>query len=404
MSTIGISGRNLTPRQCDEKRPKCSHCTRHQLPCEYPELATRIFDPTRPKPPRAAVKRQAREDSSNASSPGPIGLPVLELRLLHQWTTETAATMSSAHLPSVREMWTKAVPEMAFEYQPLLHTVLALGAAHRVTLHPEEASTLRPIYHRYIDYAVQHHRPVTSQWDDEINEHVALNAILLSLYTLFLRSETSDTYEPPLLWLSVARGIRTIIKTIYESLLESNSRLMPLLMTHPPSFELSNPPPWLKPDETGAQRQRPFQFILEHEKEEEGMDATIESAYAECVRYLETLYAVTQSGETGFNVRKVLNGFPSRVPHEYFGLVAEKRPRALVILGYLFALSSGSDDTWWFRGTPAKEVRGIESILPHEWKWTMVWPLNLISEAPKQSSPKDVTQESPMSILLSPNV
>jgi hypothetical protein len=43
----------------------------------------------------------------------------LEFRLLHQYVTATAGTMNSV-LPRVRRMWDISVPQMAFEYEPLL--------------------------------------------------------------------------------------------------------------------------------------------------------------------------------------------------------------------------------------------------------------------------------------------
>jgi hypothetical protein len=72
---------------------------------------------------------------------------------MHHWVTTTAETMASAQLAGVREMWSVAVPQMAFEYQPLLHILLALGAAHRTTLLPDEANSMCPVYHAYIDSA-----------------------------------------------------------------------------------------------------------------------------------------------------------------------------------------------------------------------------------------------------------
>ncbi|GLI78087.1 hypothetical protein PoHVEF18_006386 [Penicillium ochrochloron] len=80
--------------------------------------------------------------------------------------------MSSAQLTPVREMWSISVPEMAFEYEPLLHTLLAFGAAHRATLLPGEAPSLRPVYHGYIDSALKGHRPVTAQLDGRQPEFV----------------------------------------------------------------------------------------------------------------------------------------------------------------------------------------------------------------------------------------
>jgi hypothetical protein len=287
--------------------------------------------------------------------------------------------MSSADLPAVHEMWSVAVPEMAFEYEPLLHTLLALGAAHRATLFPDQANSLRPIQHAYIDFALQEHRPITADLNGNTSEAVCVNAVLLSLYTLFLRSEpSSDSYEPPLLWLSVARGIRTILKTVYHQLVQSDSKLKPLLLAKPVLFHegLSN----------FKGSAKPFHFILEYRLYEEEIDEKTQKAYSESINYLECLYTASKPPAPTWILRKMFTGFPPMVPRRFCELVTEKRPRALVILGYLFALAKKVENVWWLQGIPEREVRGIESIIPAEWKWTMVWPLNLIAENPSVTS------------------
>lgn len=301
---------------------------------------------------------------------------VLELRLMHHWVTATAETMSSAQVAGVREMWSISVPQMAFEYEPLLHTLLALGAAHRATLLPDELHSLRPVYHGYIDSALQRHRPVTAKLDGNTSEAVCLNAVLISLYTLFLRSEPSSApYEPPLLWLSMARGIRTVLKEVYHRLLESNSRLNPLLLAQPTLWNQES-------NYKGPEK--PFHFLLAYRHEEEAMDRETEEAYTGAVKYLERLYMAVQMQEPEYVIRKTFTGFPPVVPLHFLDLVYEKRPRALVILSYLFALGKKVENIWWLRGIPEKEVRGINGIVPPEWKWTMAWALNLVSEeAPK---------------------
>ncbi|KAJ5636530.1 uncharacterized protein N7484_009843 [Penicillium longicatenatum] len=302
---------------------------------------------------------------------------------MHHWVTATAATMSSADLPAVHEMWSVAVPEMAFEYEPLLHTLLALGAAHRATLFPDQANSLRPIQHAYIDFALREHRPITADLDGNTSEAVCVNAVLLSLYTLFLRSEpSSDSYEPPLLWLSVARGIRTILKTVYHQLVQSDSKLKPLLLAKPSLFHegLSN----------FKGSAKPFHFILEYLLDEEEIDEKTQKAYSESINYLECLYTASKAPTPTWILRKMFTGFPPMVPRRFCELVTEKRPRALVILGYLFALAKKVENVWWLQGIPEREVRGIESIIPAEWKWTMVWPLNLIAENPSVTSEGEI--------------
>lgn len=301
---------------------------------------------------------------------------------MHHWITATADTMSSAQLSSVREMWSVSVPQLAFEYEPLLHTLLALGAAHRTTLLPGEAPSLRPVYHGYIDSALKGHRPVTAKLDGNTSESVCLNAILISLYTLFLRSEgTPQPYEPPILWLSMARGIRTVIKTVYHQLMASNSRLCPLLVAQPTIWHRD-------PTNSDESPAKPFHYLLEYRQEE--MTDSVDNAYYGTITYLERLYFAVQDRQPEYVIRKIFNGFPPVVPKLFLDYVGEKRPRALAILAHLFALGKSVENIWWLRGIPEQEVRGIDSIMPADWKWALAWPLSLVSKdnpASEASSP-----------------
>lgn len=305
---------------------------------------------------------------------------------MHHWTTATADTMSSAQLASVKEMWSISVPQMAFEYEPLLHTLLALGAAHRSTLLPDEAKSLRPVYQGYIDSALQKHRPVTSTLNENTNEAVCLNAVLISLYTLFLRSEPStEPYQPPMLWLSMAHGIRTVMKSVFHQLVRNNSRLLPLLFAQPTLWDKR------EPIRVYEGPQRPFHFLLEYRRNEETMDEEIMKAYTEAIEYLERLYIAIETHEPDFIIRKMFSGFPPVVSRCIIQMVSERRPRALAILARLFAMGKTVENIWWLRGIPEKEVLGINSIMPVSWKWTMDWPLNLVSK----SSPTDKEGRSP---------
>ncbi|KAJ5938846.1 hypothetical protein N7466_001980 [Penicillium verhagenii] len=312
---------------------------------------------------------------------------------MHHWVTATAATMNSAEIPSVCEMWIVDVPEMAFEYEPLLHTLLAMSAAHRAILYPDEANSLRPTQHAYIDFALQQHRSSTADLDGNTSEAVCINAVMLSLYTLFLRSEpSSGAYEPPILWLLVARGIRTVLKTVFHQLVESNSKIKPLLLTDPLRFDEG-----LSKFKGPA---KPFHFILEYRREEEDMDEGTERAYLDSVEYIECLYMASKSDNPSWVLRKMFTGFPPMARRRFGELVTEKRPRSLVILGYLFALAKKVENVWWLQGIPAREVRGIDSIMPTEWKWTMVWPLTLIAEDSSVTAEGDKISTPPAALIL----
>jgi hypothetical protein len=185
-----------------------------------------------------------------------------------------------------------------------------------------------------------------------------------------------------MMWLSMSHGIRTIMKNVFHQLVRNNSRLCPLLFAQP-TF-------WDKKEPICAYEEpsRPFHFLLEYRTEEEVMDDKDTQAYTVAVEHLERLYIAIETSEPAFMIRKIFTGFPPVVSRDFIQLVSERRPRALAILGRLFAMGKTVDNIWWLHGIPEKEVIGISSIMPIPWKWTMDWPLNLISKkSPNHASP-----------------
>ncbi|PYH65021.1 uncharacterized protein BO88DRAFT_457530 [Aspergillus vadensis CBS 113365] len=290
--------------------------------------------------------------------------------------------MGTAQIPSVREMWELSVPEMAFEYQPLLSTLLAVAAAHRARLVPHEAEELRRVQGGFIAQAVGGHRAetaklVVSSPGAGVTETLCMNAILISLYTLACRMDGGagggGEYEPPNLWLNMARGVRTVVSLVYYRLVEERARIAPLLVARPVVHRGD-----VEVQDGGPKgRSGELRFLVDmfpgSDEEEEVMEV-----YVQCVGYLEGLLMAVRMGESGYDIRKRFSSFPSMVPGEFLGLVSERMPRALVILAYLFALVKGAEGVWWLRGIPEMEVRGIESILPDMWRGVMRWPVGVV--------------------------
>ncbi|RAH75651.1 uncharacterized protein BO66DRAFT_302649, partial [Aspergillus aculeatinus CBS 121060] len=299
--------------------------------------------------------------------------------------------MGHAQLPPVLAMWQLAVPEMAFEYPPLLHTILAVASTHRAALLPDAADVatrrVRAAHHLHIDRALKHHRAETARVNRPgtvVSEALCMNTILICLYALTLRGCASGTtspcptYEPPLLWLHMSRGIRLMIGRAYHGLVGAKARIAPLLMAKPlvhggaataaiTSRGISNA-------NSSSGEIRPLQFLLDCNPDDEGETPQIRAVYDECVKYLEGMYvAVVDRGEAGFDLRKRFSSFGPMTPAPFVGLVADRRPRALVILAYLFALAKGAEEVWWLKGIPEREVRGIYGVLPGRWKRAMRW-------------------------------
>ncbi|PYI07753.1 hypothetical protein BO78DRAFT_442669 [Aspergillus sclerotiicarbonarius CBS 121057] len=402
-STRGCRRCKARKVKCNEQRPKCSHCSRHNLPCEYPALEPRVY--TYPGTTTTTTTSTAQSQFQYLTPcPSPLKpplqpphltpLPTTSLRLLHQYITHTAQTMGTAQIPSVRAMWEVSVPEMAFEYPPLLNTLLGVAAAHRAVLLPGEAEgVLRGVKERFMGVAVGGHRldmarvlrGAGGDGDGGVSEMVCMNAIMISLYTLTLRREGDRDgsggggrgrggYEPPLLWMNMARGIRTLIGRVYYRLVEKRARISPLLVARPVVHVNGNGNfsggggGDIYGDCRGV-----LGFLVDVNPDVSETEE-IRAVYSECVRYLEGMLLAVKTGETGFDIRKRFSSFPSMMPGEFLRLLGEKRPRALVIVAYLFALVKGAEGVWWLKGIPEMEVRGIEGVVGEKWRGVMEWP------------------------------
>ena len=295
--------------------------------------------------------------------------------------------MACAQLPAVRNMWDISVPQMAFEYQPLLHALLAIAALHRATLLPNETRRLQHICQMHIVHSIQHHRERITEMSRAdkglvADEPVCVNAMLISFYALALRRETfPEPYEPPTQWLYMARGVRAVVRTIYHQAMQSSgSRIRPIMLESPHIPVASRNK--LICSDTRASPPPPFGFLLHCHCDEEQADEKLRKAYTVSVVYLNSLYAAVKNRAPDYEVRKRFTGFPAIVPKRFLALVAEKRPRALVILAHFFAFGKLVEDIWWLRGIPEREVYGVYSILPPQWRWAMNWPLLLASFPP----------------------
>jgi hypothetical protein len=69
------------------------------------------------------------------------------------------------------------------------------------------------------------------------------------------------------------------------------------------------------------------------------------------------------------------------IPAVFIDFVQEKWLRALIVLGHFFAVVAQVKAAWWLWNAGEQEVKGIDSILPHESRPQMMWPLATISQS-----------------------
>lgn len=78
-------------------------------------------------------------------------------------------------------------------------------------------------------------------------------------------------------------------------------------------------------------------------------------------------------------IRRLIHTFPTAVSAQFVELLKQHDPRAMIVLGYYFAVLKMADDVWYLRGRAEWEIKGITDKLPEAWKPYMAWPLKVLN-------------------------
>ena len=117
------------------------------------------------------------DGDAGASSPG---IDLLDLELLHNFTTYTYATLGSD--PGMRSMMKTTVVKMAINCEYLMRTILALSALHLAHFRREKTDV-------YVNRALSHHQVASRQATalmSELKEEDCENLHLFTLMTVFV--------------------------------------------------------------------------------------------------------------------------------------------------------------------------------------------------------------------------
>ena len=208
----------LTFPQCDEVHPTCATCERHQAPCIYDRGEVTSTEPTE-------LRGTAIAGSSRVSVVAPTSLgtslPVsdlpetrdrrlLELRLLHQWVTKTALSLSTEAAfgePMSKEEtdnWIDIQPKIAFANDSALYTLYAVPALHLARYEPRNFE-LHEAYRQYFDAGLRTHSVEVSDLSKANVDVVCMTSSLIRVSAFVsLQERNLEPYTPPTQWIQVS--------------------------------------------------------------------------------------------------------------------------------------------------------------------------------------------------------
>ncbi|KZL78492.1 sterol uptake control protein 2, partial [Colletotrichum tofieldiae] len=244
--------------KCDESYPSCFDCTRLGITCSFLRTSGQRVEVGQPRPTwptPAGENDQAGTDTTGTDTPGSESNQSPRLRLLgfvsnyasspassdvdiwgrglelmHHYSVETCNTISFRL--DMQYVWKVVVPETAYSTPFVMHGILALSAAHKARLLPNERNA-------YLDIAAYHQasglagfRVALQDLSENTWESVFCFSSLLIIYVCCLHEarDSSDgsfsSVHEVLELFSFVRGMKTTLNASGKPL--QRSRFAPL--------------------------------------------------------------------------------------------------------------------------------------------------------------------------------
>ncbi|KAH8900904.1 hypothetical protein GQ53DRAFT_675711 [Thozetella sp. PMI_491] len=379
--------------KCDQGRPDCNNCLRHNVQCYY----DRGHEEDVASPSFSIVTPRTRSIASSASPPI---LPVvtqyppyrhLELLILHNFTVHTCKALTGNDSPPLLELWSVRVPKLAIAYEPLLNAVLAFSALHMLAS-PAEADpdALRACRGVYLENAVTHYRATIgggAPLSPEVADATCFTSVLLLADALASVGERElEPYTPPSNWLGIGRGVRFVFDTVAKSLESTYPGAAVLALFRDNTIDLTQPAVLFVEAHT-----RRFPYLLEPRTADgsqrlptppETEETTF--AYRDMASFLGTLQAAIQAGEPRHTLVRRLLLFATAVPNPFVEQLEMKLPKALIMLAHFWAMAARisleAGGLWWIDAAPWREVQAMRRNIPMPWQHLLQWPLQVLAD------------------------
>ncbi|KAK2603826.1 hypothetical protein QQS21_003950, partial [Conoideocrella luteorostrata] len=339
-----------------------------------PSLSPSVASPP-PKRATPIVAQPAPSPEPDTSTPRPVDR-LLELRLLHQYTTSTCKTLLT-NSPATDDIWQRAVPDMAFQDKPYLaDAMLSLAALHLRSQTPKDKAVVQASLaysaSTLASYVTTLNNGITADNAEALFLTASLIAFQATASRIFNKEDTAasssdstNRYTLPMAWFHAFQGVKTVVASSWQWI--RNSNIVQAVIDSQPSFQLD-----LNPLNPGSF----FGHLLDD------LDGELAN---------ESQDRVTATHQAYFHAVSVLNwahknpyapaalAFPASVSRRFVEVVEEKRPRALAILACFFALFKRMDGVWWLDDVSRREVMGLVSMFESGSCWWrhLEWPIRI---------------------------
>lgn len=374
--------------QCDEQKPICLNCTRHELQCEFlnpkPGLSPPFGDsPAATRSPSTSVAGYpARSPEAHnlrvQLPPTPDefysqALNMAHLELLYNYCMSTCHTLSWN--PVLKTLYQTSVLKIGLECDYVMHSILSMSALHLARLKPDQERY-------YLTQALDLHRASLTGGSAAVSNVTPGNCVHLYVFSIFTfmfalaRPRESNAFllegETGLgQWLFMFRGTRIVVESSDQSLLREGI-LGPMFKIGRQRVELQ------ASSSSQVDHLWMLQRLVNETKCSNEELRTYNTAIDDLRRSFNVLY--NQNPHTCEAADVFL--WLYKLSDAYLHLLHQRRPEALAIFAYFCVLLKLLDTSWWVQGCSTHLISQIHGALDEEHRLWITWPIREIGWIP----------------------
>ncbi|KAH7248224.1 hypothetical protein B0J15DRAFT_562394 [Fusarium solani] len=356
--------------KCGEERPKCRACVRRGVPCQYPNQAQALSSGPSPAlthddefSPESASTQQSSQHyqvsvfpnlstitypallRSNSPEQPSATFVIHEMALLHHWTVSTSLDIYKNSGLSV--CWQVLIPQIAFKHPFVMHALLGLAALHVAYLNRQDKM-------RHMTDAAHHHTQGLQGFHEAV------------------RFMSSDKADALFAW-SMLNLLYAVLGPTYATV-----RLGPLSQL----LLLGN---WDELDPDKEPNPEDQHFCQTRGSWKSSSDAqTYEKTLwtlRRCRMFMAQFATMNDKTLKEAGLNRFWAGpflFVPFAPEEYFILLRQRQPPALVLYAFFGALLHTLNSSWFLEGWGHDIVELIDDLLGSYWKPWIAWPLEVV--------------------------
>lgn len=298
-------------------------------------------------------------------------LDVVDLRLMHHFTTVVALELANVQITESLALWQDHIIKLGFKHDFLLRGILAIAAFHMSYTYPDRKADYDLIGTTHQTLALSAFQETLTHVD-ESNCHAlfAFSCIIIILaFASSTKDKPSDFATDVLHWFYLLRGAQIVLNMHAETI--RCSFLRPLLdsMAH-----MENTAAQAIPDSDRISGL--FHICASADHDEETSQAYTLAIHS----LLNTFTQASMLKKRGEGTVLASFVWPLNLPPKFLDLLSEKRPQAMIVLAHYCVLVFWGEttDSWFMGGWGRYMLETIKDSVPEAWQNHLKWPDEMI--------------------------